>query len=287
MKSLRVGELGIPVNLEQMIELVNLKRKWQKQNPLPEDITQDNLKIAFNSEEYTESLINISFLGHLQYDILMPYPSTAWMKSVFPDGIFAEVHSVNYYQKINGDCELTHAMEDLYRIVKPGGKAIISVPNFDFILKKINEIQDDVARLKWEHFLFSRNVDEKGLFYNQSLCNVRRISNRARYAGFRAIEEDTSYGEQHTKYLDMIPEDFNLAGIDAKAREEFQKMLVDTAIRRKKCIISECTAKAGQQELRRVQSVYCRRHYRKAKIKLEEMQQKALRLVVILKKEQV
>lgn len=285
MRSVRVGEIGIPVHLDQLVELTNLKRKWLGQKPLPIDVTQDSLKISFNSEEYREDLINLSFLGHLQYDILIPYPSTAWMKSVIPDNFCTEVHSVNYYQKINGDCELTHAIEDLFRIVKPEGKAVISVPNFDYIVRMINEIRDDVSRLKWEHFLYSRNVDEKGLFYNQSLCNFSRLSNRARYAGFRTIVEDGTYGIQHAKYLNMMPENFDLPGVNEEARENFQKMLADTSIRRKKCIVPDCPAKAGQQEFRRVQSVYCRRHYRKAKDKLEEMQQKALRLVVVLKKE--
>ena len=285
MKVTRIGEIVIPVDFDRLVEMTNEKRRWRGQPLLPPEITQDNLKISFNSEEYREDLINMSFLGHLQYDILIPYPSTAWMKSVFPDAIFTEVHSVNYYQKINGDCELTHAVEDLFRIVKPGGTAYIGVPNFDLILRMISEIQDDTGRLKWEHFLFSRNVDEKGLFYNQSICNVKRIRSRGYYAGFRTVGEDTSYGEQFTKYISMTPEEINLPGVDEEARKKFAEMLNDTSIRRKKCIVPSCEAKAGQQELRRVQSVYCRRHYRKAKSKLEEFQQKALRLVVTLKKE--
>jgi hypothetical protein len=114
---------------------------------------------------------------------------------------------------------------------------------------------------------------------------LKRISNRARFAGFRTVEEDTSYGEQFAKYLNMTPEDFDLPGVNQHEREEFQKRLTDSSIRRKRCVAPGCDAKAGQQELRRVQSIYCRRHYRKAKAKLEEFQQKALRLVVILKKE--
>jgi len=285
MKVTRIGEVVIPVDLNCMVEMTNERRKWRGQPLLPEDITQDNLKINFNSEEFEDNLINVAFLAHLPYDILVPYPCTAWMQSIFPDGTFAEVHSINYYQKINGDCELTHAMEDLFRILKPNGVAYIGVPNFEFVLRMINEIQDDTSRLKWEHYLYSRNVDEKGLFYNQSLCGLKRIRNRARFAGFRAVDEDNAYGQQFTKYLNMIPEDFDLPGVDQHEREEFQKRLADTSIRRKRCVVPGCDAKAGQQELRRVQSVYCRRHYRKAKAKLEELQQKALRLVVILKKE--
>jgi len=285
MKSVRVGEIVIPVNLDQMIELTNEKRKWRGQSPLPPSITKNNLKISFNSEEYKEELINVSFLGHLQHDVLIPYPSTAWMRSVFPDQFLTEVHSINYYQKINGDCELTHAIEDLFRIIKQKGTAYIGVPNFELILKMITDTSDDTTRLKWEHFLFSRNVDEKGLFYNQSICSLKRIRNRACYVGFKTAEEDKMCGAHFAEYLNMIPEQFNLPGVNEETREMFNKILNDKNIRRKKCIVPGCLAKAGQQELMRIQSVYCRRHYRKAKVKLEECQQKALRLVIVLKKE--
>ena len=42
--------------------------------------------------------------------------------------------------------------------------------------------------------------------------------------------------------------------------------------------------KMNQQEFKRQQSIYCRRHFRKAKQKLSEAQERALRTVVILEK---
>jgi len=285
MRNPRIGEITIPIVFDQLVELVNEKRRLRKEPLLPEDMTQDNLRINFNSEEYNTDLINMAFLGHLQYDVLIPYPGNAWMQSVLPSDAFTEVYSTNYFQKINGDCELTHAMEDLYRIVKPGGTAYIVVPNCDLILQKLVGIKEDTGRLKWEHFLFSRNVDEKGLFYNQSLCSARRLKNRARFAGFQEAAEDKEYGESNIKYLDMVPEEYNLPGVNEKARKQFRSMISDSSIRRKKCIVPRCQAKAGQQEFRRMQSIYCRRHYRKAKAKLTEAQERALRIMVILKKE--
>lgn len=281
----RVGELGVPVIFDRLVEMAKIKRQLRNQEKLPEEITQDNLKVTWNSEEFRNDLVNIAFLSHLQYDVLIPYPGNAWLGSIFPDKVFTEIHSVNYYQKINGDCELTHALEDLYRILKPGGKAFISIPNFDLILDKILNAESDIHRLKWEHFLFSRNVDEKGLFYNQSICSYMRLYGRAWHAGFRSIEEDKCYGGENEKYLQMEPDSFDLPGVDNEARDGFRSMLVDPTVRRKKCIVPRCVSKAGQQEFKREQSVYCRRHYRKAKIRLQEMQEKALRIMVILKKE--
>jgi len=280
--SVRIGEITIPVGIGNAIELTNLKRKWRGQPLLPEDNTQDNLKISFNSEDYREDLVNITFLAHLQYDILIPYPCTAWMQGVIPDKSIDELHSVNYFQKINGDCELTHAMEDLYRIMKVGGTAYVSVPNIQVILRKIIDTVDENARLKWEHFLYSRNVDEKGLFYNQSACDARRIRSRAYHAGFRGVTEDTAQGDDVIKYLDMQPEQFNLPGVTEEVRA---KRLTDKEDRRKMCTVPGCPAKSGQQEFQRTPSVYCRRHFRKAKAKLIEMQERALRLTVVLKKE--
>ncbi len=285
MKPVKLGEITIPVNFDNAIDLVNLQRKIRRQLLLPEDMTKDNMRISFNSEKYREDLINISFLEHLKYDILIPYPSNAWMGSILPDGVFTEIHSINYYQKINGDCELTHAIEDLHRILKHNGTVHIGVPNFKLILEKIVEMPSEVTRLQWEHFLFSRNVDERGLFYNQSICDVKRIVSRARHAGFRDIQEDLLYGKENEKYIEMHPENFDLPGVNEQARIDFNIMLKDSKIRRKKCIMTRCTSKAGQQEYKRQQSVYCRRHYRKAKQKLQEMQECALRSMVVLKKE--
>lgn len=285
MKVVRIGEILIPVSTDRLVELVNEKRRLRGQPLLPASITQDNLKISFNSAEYHEDLINIAFLGHLQHDILIPYPSNAWMGSILPSDTFVEVHSINYYQMINGDCELTHAIEDLYRILKLDGTAYIGVPNLDLILNKIIETKAETERLKWEHFLFSRNVDERGLFYNQSICNFARLRSRARFAGFRTVTEDKGYGEENIKYLAMKPEEFDLPGVDDGARTAFRVMAKDTSVRRKKCIVPRCKAKAGQQEFARIPSVYCRRHYRKAKTKLVEAQERALRIMVILKKE--
>ena len=283
-EAIRIGDLSIPVYSDNLIELVNQKRQWLRQPPLPPDMTQDSLKISFNSIDFDPNLINITFLGHLERDILIPYPSNAWMGSVLPAATFAEVHSVNYYQQINGDCELTHAMEDLARIVKVGGKAVISVPNFRIILGKIVETTSDSQRLKWEHFLFSRNVDERGLYFNQSVCDINRLRSRASYAGFRKVVEDTTYGVEYEKYLTMEADSFDLPGVTPETREEHKKMLEDPKVRRKKCIVPRCDSKAGQKELQRAPSVYCRRHYRKAKAKLAEAQERALRLVVVLEK---
>lgn len=285
MRAGRIGDLSIPVTIERLVELVNEKRRLRRAPLLPKEITQDNLKISLNSADYRDDLINIAFLEHLQHDILIPYPSNAWMGSVLPDNAFTEVHSINYYQQINGDCELTHAIEDLYRILKPDGVAYIGVPNFDFILGKIMSTSSESERLRWEHFLFSRNVDERGLFYNQSICNFARLRNRAHFAGFKGAEEDKGYGEDNIKYLDMKPEEFDLSGVDEEAREKHKAIVENDGIRRKPCIVKRCKAKAGQQEFARVPSVYCRRHYRKAKTKLIEAQERALRTVVILKKE--
>lgn len=284
MKNVKVGEFMVPVTSLNFLEDVQRMRRIKHRKPLPKNMTMDTLKIAFNSEEYVDSLINIVFLEHLDHDILMPYPSNAWMGSVIPDEFCIEVHSINYFQKINGDCELTHALEDLYRILKPGGTAYIGVPNFKLILEKIVGASSEVESLKWEHFLFSRNVDERGLFYNQSICDARRIKSRAYFAGFEKAEEDEEYGTESTKYLTMTPEDFDLPGVDEKVRAEFWEMHRDDAVRRKKCIVGRCTAKAGQQEFKRQPSVYCRRHFRKAKQKLTEAQERALRTLVVLKK---
>jgi len=281
----RIGDLIIPVPFDRMVELTNEKRRLRGHVLLPQEITQDNLKITWNSEEFCDNLINVSFLGHLQYDILIPYPGNAWMGSILPDQVFTEVRSINYYQKINGDCELTHAMEDLHRILKLGGTAYISVPNFELILAKIMSIRDDKERLKWEHFLFSRNVDEKGLYYNQSICGNARLLNRAVHTGFKIISKDEFDSKDIEKCLDMRPDQFDLPGVDNEARKHFQASLVDSAVRRKKCIVPRCVSKAGQQEYKREQSIYCRRHYRKAKAKLIETQEKILRTTIILKKE--
>ena len=285
MKPIKIGEITIPVNFDNIIERTNIQRQIRKQPELPPSNTQDDVKIGFNTEEYRQDLVNVGFLEHLRHDILIPYPDNAWMESVLPDNSFTEVHSINYYQQINGDCELTHAMEDLYRILKPGGTAYIGIPNFDVILDKIQNAASEHLRLHWEHFIFSRNVDERGLFYNQSICDVQRITNRARHVGFRDIQEALSYGKDLAKYLTMKPDRFDLPGVDKEVRAEFNRTLKDKSIRRKKCIISRCVSKAGQQEFARKQSVYCRRHYRKAKRKLEEMQERALRAMVVLKKE--
>lgn len=282
MRDNRIGDISIPIRFKQIVESVNLRRQLREQPLLPEDMTEDNLRITFNSEEYRPEMINISFLGHLQYDILIPYPSNAWMGSILPDEAFEEVHSVNYYQKINGDCELTHAIEDLYRVLKPGGKAVIAVPNFKYILEKIIETRSEQGRLQWEHFLFSRNVDERGLFYNQSITDFSRLRNRGLFAGFTKVEEDQGYGEEVEKYLTMIPEEFNLPGVTSEVRRKFQR--AKRIGRRTKCIIARCSSKAGQQEFKRAPSIYCRRHYRKAKTKLAQMQERALRIAVILTK---
>ncbi len=286
MKPVKLGEITIPVSSDNIVELVNYERKLRGQKLLPEEITQDNLKISFNSEEYREDLINISFLGHLRYDILIPYPSNAWMESALPEDTFTEVHCAGYYQKINGDCELTHAIEDLQRILKPNGIAYVGVPNFKLILNELANSRSEAQRLRWEHFLFSRNVDEKGLFYNQSICDATRIMSRARFAGFKSAEEDADYGTELEKYLTMTPENFNLQGVNKEVRQKFKEMLRDDDIRRKKCIIARCSSKAGQQEFKRVQSIYCRRHFRKAKGKLKAAQERALRVLIVLKKEQ-
>lgn len=285
MRAGRIGDLSIPVTKDRLVELVNEKRRLRGAPLLPESNTQDNLKISFNSVDYRDDLINIVFLEHLVHDVLIPYPSNAWMGSVLPDEAFTEVHSVNYYQMINGDCELTHAIEDLYRILKPGGAAYVGVPNLDLILQRIVETKSESERLKWEHFLFSRNVDERGLFYNQSICNLNRLRNRARFAGFREIIEDKEYGEESVKFLTMKPEEYDLPTVDEEARLKHKEMMKDDSVRRKSCIVARCKAKAGQQEFARVPSVYCRRHYRKAKTKLTEAQERALRIMVILKKE--
>ena len=284
MQQVKIGDFSIPVTSGNIVEMTNEMRRLKGRKPLPEDMTKDNLKISWNSEEYKDEVINIAFLGHLQYDILVPYPQTAWMGSILPDNFCTEIHTVNYYQKINGDCELTHAIEDLYRTLKPGGKAFISVPNFDLILDNIRQSADEVASLKWEHFLFSRNVDEKGLFYNQSICNYKRLSNRLRYAKFRDVILDNAYGQDCVRYLSMEPDAFDLPGVNAEVRAEFWKMIADDNIRRKKCIMDKCEAKSGQKEFKRERSVYCRRHYRKAKLKLAEAQEKALRIMVIATK---
>lgn len=284
MKNVKVGEFVVPVTSLNFLEDVQRMRELKQRKPLPKDMSMDNLKISFNSEEYTDSLINVAFLEHLDHDILIPYPSNAWMGSVLPDEFCVEVHSINYCQKINGDCELTHALEDLHRILKPGGKAYIGVPNFKLILEKIVNANSEVESLKWEHFLFSRNVDERGLFYNQSICDAKRLKSRAYFAGFEEAEEDKKYGVESTMYLTMIPEQLDLPGVSDKAREKFWRMYNDDTIRRKKCIIRRCTAKAGQQEFKRQPSIYCRRHFRKAKQKLTEAQERALRTLVVLKK---
>ena len=257
MKNIKVGEFMVPVTSVNFLEDVQRMRELKQRKPLPKDMTMDNLRIGFNSEEYVDDIINIAFLEHLDHDILMPYPGNAWMGSVLPDDFCIEVHSINYFQKINGDCELTHALEDLYRIIKPGGKAYIGVPNFKLILDKIVNANSEVESLKWEHFLFSRNVDERGLFYNQSICDEKRLRSRAYFAGFSKVKEDSNYGKESTKFLTMTPEDFDLPGIDEEARKEFWEMHGDDAVRRKKCIIGRCMAKAGQQEFKRQPSVYC------------------------------
>ena len=110
MRAGRIGDLSIPVTAERLVELVNEKRRLRGASLLPKRNKQGNMKISFNSVDFREDLINITFLEHLQHDVLIPYPSNAWMGSVLPESAFAEVHSVNYYQMINGDCELTHAM---------------------------------------------------------------------------------------------------------------------------------------------------------------------------------
>lgn len=284
MQNQKVGEFTVPITSEHFLETVREMRRLKGRTALPEDMTMDNLKISFNSEEYRDDLVAISFLEHLEYDVLMPYPSNAWMGSVIPDNFCQEVHSINYYQKINGDCELTHALEDLHRIIKPGGKAYIGLPNFRLILENIMNAKSETESLKWEHFLFSRNVDERGLFYNQSICDVKRIRSRAFFAGFKELQEDKEYGEEGRKYLAMKPEDFNLPGVDQEARDKFWEVHKDDAVRRKKCIVGRCKAKAGQQEFSRTPSVYCRRHFRKAKQKLAEAQERALRTMVVLTK---
>ena len=111
------------------------------------------------------------------------------------------------------------------------------------------------------------------------------MRNRARHAGFKSVKEDRNYGEANVKFLTMTPEEFDLPGVDKKVRQRFNRMLRNDKIRRKGCIMSRCNAKAGQQEFKRKQSVYCRRHYRKAKEKLAGAQERALRIMVILKKE--
>jgi len=284
MKKIKIGDFTTAVTSENFLEYAHEMRRLRGRKPLPEDMTTDNLKISFNSEEYIDDTVNLAFLGHLDHDILIPYPSNAWMGSVLPDEFCQEIHCVNYFQKINGDCELTHALEDMYRILKPGGVVYIGVPNFKLILSKIVNANSEVESLKWEHFLFSRNVDERGLFYNQSICDFRRIRGRASFAGFSSATEDENYGGESEKFLTMDPDDFDLPGISKKTRKAFWKMHADDSIRRKKCIVGRCNAKAGQVEFKRQPSIYCRRHYRKAKQKLLEAQERALRIMVILKK---
>jgi hypothetical protein len=82
----------------------------------------------------------------------------------------------------------------------------------------------------------------------------------------------------------MEPDMFDLPGVTEETRKEFWKMIADDSVRRKTCIIPRCNAKAGQVEFRRQRSVYCRRHYRKAKDKLAEAQEKALRIMVVCTK---
>jgi predicted SAM-dependent methyltransferase len=113
--------------------------------------------------------------------------------SRFPDGTFAELYGSHIVEHFDYKNELIAALKEWYRVLAPGGKLYISVPDLDILCPMILDRRlTEEQRFMAMRILFGGHADEWD--YHKVGLNQDFLTGYLTIVGFKKIEKVREFG---------------------------------------------------------------------------------------------
>jgi SAM-dependent methyltransferase len=259
---------GIAITDKNWSEVINFSRKIKNIPNIPDN---RGINLNLGSDTFKIDCINISFFDGIEYDLKLEFDFKRFLLP-FKNESINSISSINFLQKIQSDCILTHFFQSIYNLLIPGGFAYIVVPNFHRIVNNIVNCSNEVERIDLEKLLFSES-DSTGIFYSQNFIDILRIKNRAKYAGFKdIIELNKSKNTDKIKLYTVNTVDLYPEQLDLKKKAD--------AISKGMCALRYlgCKQQACLNEYHNSKLIYCEHHSNKAKRLVKELNSEQVEL---------
>lgn len=114
--------------------------------------------------------------------------------SRFPDNSFAEVYASHVLEHFDYKEAVSAVLKEWYRVIIPGGRLYVSVPDLDAIARMIVDRERSTAQDRWTltRMLLGGHADRYD--YHQALFNDEILSHFLRLAGFTSVVREAEFG---------------------------------------------------------------------------------------------
>ena len=218
--------------------------------------------------------LKMGFEGWGQPDVLLDpvAPLDFQVSSLGLSGAFDEVESYGLAHRLHGDCTLTHGIEGLGSLVKPGGVLVVGFLSMPDVMGMAleNLRAGDYARAQvLEKVCFGQPADKAGILYPQTLLSKEKLGSLLCRAGFMNMEV---IREPSPELPPAFPDLFRLEGIEDKVWEgSAMNFREEDNLRKDRptCVLCDRVVTKRDHD-RKCFSRYCKDHYYEARTLCDE-----------------
>lgn len=182
-------------------------------------------------------------------------------------GGFEAVESRDLLHRLHGDCTLTHGVNGIASLAKPGGTVTLEYLSIWDVVARAGEMldaKDWVGAQATEKIAFGQPADRTGLLYPQTMLSPQKLSGILDAAGCEGAEVIKGPPDE---WACLLPDTVRLDGVDDKVWEASARNFKggDTlSSDRPVCVLCERVVTKRDHDRRR-HSRYCKDHYHEAR----------------------
>ena len=225
------ASVGAANTFQSLQKIVNAARKFRGLQLIPMD---DCIRISYYSNCFMPLCINIGNAEKTSCDLHLPEPDFSQEQLGLPPRSVDEFHCYGYIQKL-GNEQFPAMAKEVYRVLKMRRFFVGNVNTFDG------------ARLR---FMKATEIDDPVLAAQcfDGCLSERRVREILTQAGFEVVRMD--------RHGPVTPDDIRLPGVG--------KVMFDSKRFPNICAVGRCSGENFTPKGWTAQSIYCRKHYRRA-----------------------
>lgn len=148
----------------------------------------DDLKLHIGGQEQRDGWVILD----ANPGPIVDYVGNCTDLSMFADNSCSEVYASHVFEHLGYDGDLQKAIEGVYRILKPGGRLCVAVPDLEILCRMYLAPQSNPeARFKIMRMMFGGRVDAHDIHYTG--FDVTFLGSYLHTAGFKDIERVRSF----------------------------------------------------------------------------------------------
>jgi len=228
--------------------------------------------------------VRLGFPGWGEFDLALDpvLPLDMQVSSLKLEGAFKKVESKDLLHRIHGDCTLTHGINGIVSLMKPGGKLTLEWLSLGDILRVAGGLlyaKDWVGAQATEKFAFGQAVDETGVLYPQTMLPVRkavRLLNKTGCTDIKVVKEPVQ------EWKALLPDLVRLKDVEDKVWEASVrnfKCRDSLTFDRPTCVICDRVVTKRDHD-RQYYSRYCKEHYHQARERCDAQVREAFSVVI-------